>query len=241
MSVMNDCKGSGAVQRPQWLVFNRKVFYCVVGLLVFLGGLSVGGVMLRQQPELSAEELWSAALERTRDCKTYRYQVEVLYNGKTNMRGEGERVFPDRVHLTGSMQDTKLEFIQIGEKGFMKDPYSKQWIKLEGNQLSQSELFITELNPLGMFNFKDIPRIENLGEVKDGDEKYLALILQPNVANPFMENFINFEYEIKISPKDYLIKKAEIKAMAKGHEQVKFNIRINFSDYDKEISINPPL
>jgi len=231
------------VQQPQWFVFNRKVFFAVVGLLVFLGGLVAGGVMfmLKQQPQLSPEELWSAALERTRACKTYRYQVEVLYNGKTNMRGEGERVFPDRVHLAGSMETVKLEFIQIGEKGFMKDPYSKQWIKLEGNQLSQSELFITELNPLGMFNFKDIPQIKNLDKVKDGEQEYLALLLQPNLANPFMENFINFEYEVWISPKDYLIKQADIKALTKGHEQVKFNLKLKFSDYDKDISIKSPL
>ena len=231
------------MQRPQWFVFNRKVFFAVFGLLVFLGGLVAGGVMfmLKQQPQLSPEELWSAALDRTRACKSYRYQVEVLYNGKTNMRGEGERVFPDRVHLAGSMETVKLEFIQIGEKGFMKDPYSKQWIKLEGNQLSQSELFITELNPLGMFNFKDIPQIKNLDKVKDGEQEYLALLLQPNLANPFMENFINFEYEVWISPKDYLIKQADIKALTKGHEQVKFNLRLRFSDYDKDISIKSPL
>ena len=231
------------MQRPKWFVFNRKMFFTVIVLLVFLGGLVAGGVvfMLKQQPQLSPEELWSAALDHTRACKTYRYQVEVLYNGKTNMRGEGERVFPDRVHLIGNMGNTKLEFIQIGEKGFMKDPYSNQWIKLEGNQLSQSELFITELNPLGMFNFKDVPQIKDLGMVKDGDQEFLALLLQPNLVNPFMDNFINFEYEVRISPKDYLIKQADIKALTKGHEQVKFNLRLSFSDYDKDININPPL
>jgi hypothetical protein len=231
------------MQRSQWFIFNKKQILGAVGLLIFLGSLAAAGFMFmfKQHPQLSGEELWSTALDRTRACKTYRYQVEVLYNGKTNMRGEGERVFPDRVHLTGSMANTKLEFIQIGEKGFMKDPYTKQWIKLEGNQLSQSELFITELNPLGMFNFKDIPQIKNLGKVKDKEQEYVELLLQPNLANPFMENFINFEYHIRISPDDYLIKQADISALSKGHEQVKFNLRLKFSDYDKDITINPPL
>ncbi|WP_066637196.1 hypothetical protein [Desulfolucanica intricata] len=227
-----------ALKRP---AINKKIIIPVLGLVLLLGLLAVIRlVSLKLTPELPPEELWDTALENTMSANSYRYQVEMIFDGKTNLRGEGERLSPDKVHLKGTMDSVKLEFIQIGETGYMRDPYSKQWLALEGNQLSNSELFITELNPLGMFNFKDIPEIKAQGEEEIGDEQCIVLNLQPNVANPFMENFINFDYKVWISSKDKFIKQADIKAVSKGQNQVKFNLKLKFSDYNGDITINPP-
>lgn len=227
---------------PRWYVLNRRrIFPSAVAAAVLLIVLWWGSSLLSNFTG-SEKDLFNKALDNTLACSSYRYSVEVKQGGKdTIILVEGERVEPDRVHIKGAMQKSQMEFIQIEDTTYMKDPWSDRWFTLKGNSLAQSELFITEFNPLGLFKFKDIPVIKKLGSEKVDGEKTVVLELKPNVVNPFLENkYSEFKYRVWIDPGKKLIRKASMQAYIPGGSEG-LAVEMRFRDFNEKIKINPPL
>ncbi|MCL6560538.1 MAG: hypothetical protein K6U74_17435, partial [Firmicutes bacterium] len=165
--------------------------------------------------------------------------------GKANVdffsKVEGERVAPDQVRMKGTIMNTPVEFIQMGENSFFKDQFTGRWVNLPGNKITESELFYAELNPLAYFNFKDVPELKFKGEEKVNGERLLVMEMRPNLMDPFLELLLtDYQYKVWLTPDDYRIRQATLKAKEKRNEKSMIEINLRFFDYDKNITINSP-
>ncbi len=226
---------------PYWYVLNRRRVFpailIVMASLLFLWG----GASLFSSLASSDKDLFNKALSNTLACSSYRYSVEVKQGGRdTITHVEGSRVGPNRVHFKGSMQKSQMEFIQIEDTTYMKDPWSDRWFTLKGNSLAHSELFVTEFNPLGLFNFKEVPVIQKLGSDKVDGVKTVILELRPNVANPFLElKYTDFKFRVWVDPGEKLIRRAIMQAFTPGGGEG-LEVEMKFWDFNETIKINPP-
>lgn len=229
----------------RWVVMSRGRFLLI---LILLAVLVLGYWMLRgwtQGAGVDKETLLTRALENTRASASYRYRIDSRLETKGETvtyysRIEGSAVPPDRVYIKGTLINSPIEMIQIEDTTYMKDQITGQWLILKGNRLAQSELFITELNPLGVLNFKDVPEIIYEGrEGGLGREEVLAL--KPMVVNPFLEmQFTDFDYRLCIDAKEQRINKAHISARSKSAADQQLLIDIEFWDYNQDIAIEAP-
>ncbi|RYD03113.1 hypothetical protein N752_22130 [Desulforamulus aquiferis] len=154
---------------------------------------------------------------------------------------EGERVMPDKVHIKGTILKTPVEFTQIQNNTYMRDPFSGKWITLNDVRMSQAELFVTELNPLSNFNFKDIPELSYRGEEQINGETLLAYELRPNVENIFLEEqFNDFFYKVWVDPKGKTIRQATIRANKTLGDVNGLEIFIKMWDYNRNLKIDIP-
>lgn len=227
----------------RWVVLPRGRVWLVAAavLLAFIAVLFMFRGCARTV-NIDKESFLAEALETTKAAKTYRYKIdsrlaaperETAYLSKI----EGEYAGPDRVHIRGTLADNPVEFIQVDDTTYMKDQISGTWLSLQGNRLAQTELFITEINPLAVFDFKEIP----ISDFKGRDGKHELVEIKPMVHNPYLDiAFTDFCYKIWIDPQDKRIAKTEISAVSKTNEKETLDIAIEFWDYDKEINIQPP-
>ncbi|HAG06840.1 MAG: Uncharacterized protein XD69_0582 [Clostridia bacterium 62_21] len=231
----------------RWVVVPRKGL--VLSFLVLLAALLAYWGFRQQGAEVRVqrESLLETALKNTRASKSYRYRIDTRLPAAGTRKDDylsrftGEFVAPDRAHVKGSLVKTPMEFIQVGENAYVKDFLTGKWFVLQGNRLMQSELFVTEVNPTAVFNFKDVPQMRYLGRKKVDGKKYEALEVKPLVHNPYLETqFTDFTYLLYIDPKETRLGRAEIEAYAKSDRKQKLEVTIEFWDYNKPIKIEPP-
>jgi hypothetical protein len=238
------------VQRPRWLVLNRRAVVPVLALaLVLLLALwGAGQLIFRGASKVPPQEMLKAGLEKTKASVSFRYQTEtrLTSEGKNNMeffsKVEGEMVAPDNIHMQGTMMNTPIEFIQVGGSSYFKDQSSGKWVTLPGNKLADSELFYAELNPLAYFNFKDVPDLKYAGSEKVNGEMLLLLEMRPNLMDPFLElRLTDYYYKVWLSPEDYRLRQATLQAKDKHNPKGGIEINLRFWGYDKVPPINPPV
>lgn len=203
--------------------------------------------MPRGVDHLPPQEVLQKGLEQTLSSGSFRYQAETRLTaaGKANVdffsKVEGERVAPDQVRMIGTIMNTPVEYIQVGNCSYFKDQPSGRWITLSGNELSDSEIFYAELNPLAYFNFKDVPELKYKGIEKVNGEKLLYMELRPNLMDPLLElRLTDFFFKVWLSPEDYRLRRAMLQAKDKHNPQSGVEINLSFWDYDQSITIKPP-
>lgn len=225
---------------PRWFVLNRRLLLPAAGaafiivILLWAAASIIGS-------GLSEKELFDRSLANTAGCSSYRFNVEVKQAGRdTISMVEGVRVKPDKVHLKGAMQKSSMEFIQIDDTTYMKDPWSERWFTLKGNSITQSELFMTEFNPLGLLNFKDVPIIKKTGSDKINGIKTDILELSPNVANPLMDQkYTDFKFRVWVDPKQKYIMRGVMQAFLPGGAEG-LVVDMRFWGFNEKIEITPP-
>ncbi|ABO50887.1 hypothetical protein Dred_2377 [Desulforamulus reducens MI-1] len=232
---------------PRWILLNRRklgpitAVAGIVVLVIFLGSAFFSGP---SQSQLDKQKSFTTALDNTFASRSFRFEVESKLLGENGFysKVEGERVMPDKVHIKGTVLKTPVEFTQVNENTYMKDPFSGKWLTLKDIKLSQSELFITELNPLANFNFKDIPEIEMVGEEDLDEDKCYVYELKPNVVNAFLEEqFSDFYYKVWVDQKDVNIRQAIIKANRPESGNSGLDMKIRIWDYDRDLQIDAPV
>lgn len=225
----------------RWLVVNRRIFITAAVILVLLFFAYRATESLRVRAFEHPEEEFYAALTNTLGSQSFCFNVQVKMGNRMLSDIEGQRAVPDGIHISGTMQNTPVEFIHTEGKSYIKGFWSDNWSVLPENSLVDSELFITELNPLGNFVFKDIPEIKVLKTEKLQGEKMHVLELRPIVENPLMElNYDDFVYHVWVEPKRDLIRKAHITASGKNGSRDSLEIVVELWDYNKQIKIPPP-
>lgn len=237
------------MQRPCWVILNKRTSFILLAvifilLIFFLASMAIKS---RGAGKAPPREMLKTGLERTIASESFRYRTEtkLIAGGKANIdfysKVEGERVAPDQVQMKGTIMNTPIDFIQVGDSSYFKDQPSGRWVSLPGNKLSDMEIFYAELNPLAYFNFKDIPELKYKGIVKVNGERLLQMEIRPNLMDPFLElRLTDFYYNIWLNPEDYRIKQALIQAKEKNSTHSGIEINLSFWDYDKNISIVPP-
>lgn len=237
--------------RPQWVVLNKKTLLYALALALFLFLVIKGaGIFMSRGvgKMMPPQQMLATGIEKTRSSASFRYQTEtrLTREGKAGIdffsKVEVERVAPDKVHMTGVMMNTPIEFIQVGGNAYFKDQPTGQWISLPGNKLSDSELFYAELNPLAYFNFKDVPDLKYKGLDRVNGEKLILLEVRPNLMDPFLElRLSDYYYKVWLSPADYRLRQASLQATDKQNPDSCIEINLRIWDYDKNITINPPV
>ncbi|HBV96632.1 MAG: hypothetical protein JL50_16375 [Peptococcaceae bacterium BICA1-7] len=226
---------------PRWYVLNRKLLLPVAGaafaiiILLWAAASLIGG-------GLSERELFDRSLANTIGCSGYHFSVEVKQAGRdTISMVEGARVKPNKVHIKGAMQKSSMEFIQIDDTTYMKDPWSNRWFTLKGNSVTQSELFLTEFNPLGLYNFKDVPIIKRTGSEKINGINTDILELSPNVANPLLDQkYTDYKFRVWVDPKLKYIMRGVMQAYLPGGAEG-LVVDMRFWGFNEKIEIVPPL
>ncbi len=227
--------------KPHWLVLDKKIMLGILTVIVLvLGFYRIGGGYYAKV-HVPPEELFASAMEKTLNAGSFRFSMLVKIGDNVISDIKGERMAPDSIHITGTMQDMPVEFIHTGEQTFLKGYWSDNWISLEGNKMAESELFVTEFNPMGNFNFKDVPFIQDLEAEKINGDKCRVLEFQPIVQNELMElSYDDFKYRVWIHPGEKVIKKAHIEATGKNGKKDKLEIIMQMWDFDKQIKVMPP-
>ena len=232
-----------------WFARHRKKSFVITGLLLLLAftAWGAGRIFFHGAGGPPPREMLQTGLERTQSSACFRYKAEVHYTGEgkasvdLHSQVEGERVAPDRVRMQGAIMNNPVEFVQVGDTAYFKDHTSGKWISLPGSKLVDSELFYAELNPLAYFNFKDVPGLKYKGVEQVNGERLLAMELRPNLMDPFLELLLtDYSYKIWLSREDYRLRRAVIQAREKRNNGA-IEINLRFWDYDKNITINPPL
>lgn len=235
--------------RPFWLVLNKKTTITVllIIILLFLALWRYGGTIIYGTGKVPPREILETGLDRTIASESFRYQAEtrLVTEGRLNInyfsQVTGERVAPDQIQIKGTIMNTPVELIQIGDNSYYKDPHSGQWITLAGNNASHMEYFYAELNPLAYINFKHMPQIDYQGTTKLNGEKLLSFEIHPILSDPILEfRLTDVICKIWLHPKDHRVRQASIQAREKNNPKGAIEIDISFWDYDKNISINPP-
>lgn len=227
--------------KPHWLVVDKKIVLGLLMAIVLLLGIYRVGGDYYAKISVSPEELFGAAMAKTLNADSFRFSMLVTIGDGVLTDVEGERVAPDSIHIIGTMQNMPVEFIHIGEQTFLKSYWSDNWTSLEGNKMAESELFVTEFNPLGNLNFKNVPFLNELdGEEIDG-YKLRVLELKPIVQNELMElNYDDFVYRIWVHPKEKVIKQVHIEATGKYGKKDQLEIELRMWDFDKKLQVTPP-
>lgn len=229
---------------PRWIFLNRrKLVPVVVVAVVIVLGLFLTITIFSGPDQSDNQKTFETALYNTFASNSFRFEVESKLAGDSGFysKVEGERVMPDKVHIKGTVLKTPVEFTQVSDNTYMKDPFSGKWLTLKDIKLSQSELFITELNPLAIFNFKGIPEIEMLAKEDLDGEECLVYELKPLVENMYLEEqFSDFYYKVWVDQKNVNISQAIIKANRPENEGNALDIKIRIWDYNQDLQIVAP-
>lgn len=223
------------------LAVRGRTLLAIFGIL-FLAVAGCGFFGLFTAEKVIPEQLFAQAVQKTLASKSFRYQVEV----KTENQGvlsqvEGAWVSPDRVHLQGQMYKTPVEFIQVGETTYLKDIWTKKWLALEGNRLGQAQLYVCELAPLNFLNFKNVFDLRFCGREKTAEGKALVLECRPQLQE-FLVKEKDREYRgrVWIDAKDRRVRQILLQPAEPGAKNLP-TVLVRFLDYDREITIAPPV
>jgi len=227
--------------KPVWFVVNKKIGLGLLLAVCLLFGIFKFGVVYYAKFNVPPEELFASAMEKTLNANSFRFSMLVKIGDSVISDVKGDRVAPDSIHITGTMQDMPVEFIHIGEQTFLKGNWSEQWTSLEGNKMADSELFVTEFNPLGNFNFIDVPFIKELAREEIDDVKFRVFEFKPIVRNELMElSYDDFVYQVWVQPGEQVINKAHIEATGKYGKQDQLEITLQMWDFGKPLTVVPP-
>ncbi|MDI6711569.1 MAG: hypothetical protein QME76_12960 [Bacillota bacterium] len=221
-------------------ILPRKPMTIAVAVLALLFLAYLGLKSHAQNVSLERENLLGQAIEKTKASKSYRYRIDSRLAGEDGAnymsRVTGEQA-GDRVHVKGTLLNSAFELVQVGDESYLKDQVTGGWINFKGNRLAQTELFVNEITPLAILNFKDVPEMNYKGKEK----KNVILEIRPVVQNPYLETlFTDHRYRIAVDPKKKLITKVHMEATSRENEKQKLVIDIAFWDFDKDIRIEAP-
>lgn len=244
-------------KRPQFKLpkfgfpkFNRPRFnfsWKWILILLLILGLSGGGYgVYRGLNSAPPEEVVTTAIENTLNAESYRYEAvsKKIYDGKEDLLSEvkGEKN-NGSVHLTGKLHvvNSDFEIYQVEDKLYRKDEFSKDWLVVEDINLEATERLVQEINPLGTFAFSEPIVAQYVDKEEVNDKKCRKYEVMAETENKYLlVLWKDFTYTVWID-KSGLLTKAEINAVNKQDENQRLIMSVVFSDYNKEIVINPPM
>lgn len=211
-------------------------------VLVVIGG---GTVFYRNYTAVTPEEAVNTALSKTLNADSYRYQAvskkiidskEELLSEVKGEKGSGNVHFNGKLHVVNS----DFEIYQIGEKLYRKDTFSQDWLVVEDVNVEATEKLMQEINPLGVFVFSQPIAAQYVGKEKVGDKKCKKYEVMAETENKYLQVlWQDFTYTVWVDKEGFL-SKAKINAVNKYHENQRLVMDVEFSDYNREIVINPP-
>lgn len=220
----------------------KKHLLMLLGIILLLLGLrGISYWISSYRPPIAPEQLLAEALLKTAASKSFCFRVEArLGEGALLSQVEGERAAPDAVHIKGTMYNSPVEFIQVGNTTYMRDPWTQKWLTLEGNRMCESDLFVAEFNPLGFLKFKGALGVSYRGREKIDGEQTVVLECYPQLENPYLEaKYTDYYCKLWVGSKDNRIRQVILEAKAPGGKRGLF-VGLKLWDFDRQIEIKPP-
>jgi hypothetical protein len=223
----------------------KKEAFWRVGLFLFVLMLVAGGFYFyRLQTTVEPGELIRETVKRAHQARAYRYQVAAEYNveGKRQIWSQvlGEKA-AENFHIKGTILGTPVEIFQIGRSTYTRDPVSEKWVILEGNDLTQQQVFWAEINPLSNFQFKTIGNPKLLGTEKVGKRKCWVVEFRPEVESKYLEMWWkSFTYRFWVEKRSRMLLKARATAENKNSPGTFLSLTVQLQDFNKKIEIRPP-
>lgn len=226
-------------ERPvnlKWVTFSLGIIVILVLLTSYL---------LPGEPEMDPRTAISEALKNTKMAKNYEYSIKMSTNidGKEEVTSNvtGERESDTRIHFTGRIFDSEVDFYLIDSNTYYQDHMTGEWTKMDNGELNQQEIFMQEINPLAAFRYKELHNPSFVGTEKVDGSDCWVYTAKPVVDNAYMEIlWSDFGYKFWISPRTLLINKALVTAVSKNKSNDKLNLVVEFKNYTKKIEIEPP-
>jgi len=227
----------------------KRVKWKPIILVFLLIVLLYGGVYFFQEvTKLPPQEAIKQSLFNTLHAQNYRFKVKAtrLYEGKETLLSDlcGEKG-AQGIYLKGMIPLIKadVEIYHLGNTLYRRDPFTKGWVVVPIEGRVGIEQLITELNPLGVFNFPE----ENLDAKDVGTErvqgkKCRVYEIMTRGENRYLQLFWqDFNYILWIDRKDGLIRQAQISANHRDDSLYNLKLLVSLYDYNEEIELKPPI
>jgi len=216
----------------------RKIIIGLAVLAVLLVG--AGSFVFLWQPD--PLKMTTLALENLNNANSFAFsltqQQTVAGNERQLTRISGYKS-GENIHVQGQMAGSQVEMIKIGQTLYNKDPFSGRWIKYDDISIAQ-RIFLVELDPLATLQIKEIGEVVPKGESVVDQTKCRVYTFKPSIQNQLLESFwTDFEYTLYVTKRTKMIAKAEITALNKETKEP-MKITLEFKDFNKKISIQPP-
>lgn len=214
----------------------------LLGSIVLCFLLIAGGIFIfLRQPD--SQQMTILGLENLQKSNSFAYSLtqQQSVNGKDRLlnRISGYKS-GENIHIQGQLAGSEVEMIKIGETLYNKDPFSKEWVKYNDITAAQ-KVFLVELDPLATLQIKEVGEVMLKGEEKVNGVKCRVYTINPSIQNQLIERFwTDFEYTLYITKGTKTVIKAEIKANNIETKEP-MSITLEFKDFGKKISIQPPV
>lgn len=222
---------------PRWLA-------AAAGILA--GFVLMGYYLFPGKPDIPPEKAITKALYNTMNAKSYEYSVSMYttIDGQEQQASsvQGARESAGRIHVKGRIFDAEVDFYQLDSITYNKDQLTGKWVKYTDNQINQQEIFMGELNPIASFTFKELNQARYAGAAKEDGQTLWVVKAAPVIDNPYLELFWkDFEYEFWLEPRSYRISKARVTAVSKTSPDNKMELKVEFRNYNGDITLRPPI
>ncbi len=226
------------VQRlePKWIG-------AATGIVVIL--LLLGYFLFPGDPEIEPRIAISQGLQNTERAKSYKYNIKMTttIDGKQEAASivKGERERDNRIHFSGNIFESEVDFYLIDSTTYYKDQITGEWNQVTNGEVNQQDIFMQEINPLASFKYREIINSKFTGtETIDGRNCWVYTA-DVSVNNPYMEIlWKDFKCRLWLTPKSLLIRRALLTGVGKDKPQNKLELLVEFSEFNKGIKITPP-
>lgn len=222
----------------QWAMANKWSW--IILAIVFVGLLV--GVFLNT--DRVTEEDLLRSLKQTAVAKSYRFSAKAVMHvgGKermlSNVLGEKEG---NKFHISGEMVKTPVDAYLMQGKLYVKNPWGK-WIVLDETDQEQAQLYISELNPLGLLNIKDVAKLTDVRAEMVNDEQLYRFTIKPDIEHPVLEMmWTDFTATVWVEPKSQKLRLARIVAASKSKADDRLSVNIKLWDYERAFGLQPPI
>lgn len=222
----------------EWLKAN-KWFWAI--LIIVLAGCVVS--VLNNVDRVTETDLLHS-LQQTAAAKSYRFSTKavMLVGGKervlSDVKGEKEET---KLHMSGEMMKTPVDAYLLQNKLYVKNPWGK-WLVLDDTNQEQAELYISELNPLGCLNIKNIAKLVDVRQEMLNDEQLYRFTIKPDIENPVLEvMWTDYTATLWVEPKTQQLRHVKIVAASKSKAEDRLSVQIKLWDYGRSFRLEPPI
>lgn len=216
----------------------------IISMVIILGLIGAGGLVYRSLTGVEPQETLNKALKKTAEAKAFRYSItqQMTVDGSnklwTQVTGEKNEA---NTHIKGIMYGSEVDIYQIDATLYQKDQFAKKWMVIKGGPPAAQEVFMTELNPLSSFNFKELGEVKSLGKEKVNGQRTYIFQFNPSVQNQLMEAlWTDFSYKLYVSSSSNYLVKGVLQAKSKIKPENILTMTVDFKDFGQGIQIKAP-
>ena len=220
--------------------FSKWLLWLIICLLL-VGTL----VFFRPGKASITKEEVLQAVYNTGQSQNFHWHIvtEIEFKGVHNILSDidGDKN-EDAFRIKGNFLKTPLEIIKIENMTYRMDSITKQWLVIKNKDTATEEVLTTELNPLAALNFAAINDFNTEGiKIQDKSETF-KIELVPQVASPYLTKYWQeFQYTLLVDKDKKYLQGYQLTAKSKNDPTGIIQMKVDFSGFEKKISITPPI